>query len=109
MLLIEHKWNIVPYTRKSALCPESTIHPTRYIEDIDVEESESYNEEAKHAVKRVTELTEFHMLRNGKLDGGQNDENMVEAGDVVAYNRSEDDKRKGIIFTKVKGKEGAII
>ena len=97
LLLIEHKWNIVLYTRKSILSPESALHPTGFIEDIDIEGSDSFQKAAKLVVGRVTELIEVEMLRNRKLDGGQNDKKMVEIGDIISYNKSEDDK-KGVLY-----------
>ena len=77
------------------------------MEDVDIEGSSCYDEASKHVVKRVSELIEVKMLKNGKLNGGQNDANMIEVGDIIAFNRSEDDRRQGIIFAKVDSKEGS--
>ena len=64
LLLIEHKWNVVPYTRKLLLCPEAAVHPTRYVEDVNIEGSSCYDEASKHVVKRVSELIDVEMLKN---------------------------------------------
>ena len=58
-------------------------------------------------MKRVCELIEIELLKNGKLNGGQSDKSLVEPGDIIAFNKSEDDKKQGIIFAKVDSKEGS--
>ena len=63
LLLIEHKWNINPYSRKSFLCPESVVHPTGYVEDIDAEDCNDMQEAAKKVKGRVADIIETKMLK----------------------------------------------
>ena len=64
-------------------------------------------EAEKKVVGRVADIIETQMLKNKKLDSGTTDEKMVKTGDIVYYYKNEDNKKSGIVFARVKEKQGS--
>ena len=48
-----------------------------------------------------------HNFEEKKLDSGTTDDNMIKAGDIVCYYKNGDNKNGGIVFGRVKEKQGS--
>ena len=83
------------------------MHPTGYVEDMDAEDCNDMQEAAKKVIGRVADIIETQMLKNKKLDSGTTDENMAKTCDLVYYYKNEDNRRSGIVFGRIKEKQGS--
>ena len=107
LLAICAKWNSFPYTSKSNLCPASFLHPHSVIQDIMLDsDSKAITQIMSEVMEEITEHIYEGIITVAGLDKGPQDNN-IEEGHFVAWNKSEDLLCKGLLFGRVEKQKGS--
>ena len=95
------KLNNYPYSRKTLLSPSSFINPFSVIHDISMDvDKKSMTDTLKMIMDEVTNKIFERITSNSGLEKGP-EVRQVSVGDTVAWNKSEDEVSKGLLFGRV--------
>ena len=95
------KWNSYPYSNRSLLSPSSFINPYSVIHDISIDlDKESITEVLKMIMSEVTKQVFERITTNSGLEKGP-EGRQVNVGEIVAWNKTEDNISKGLLFGRI--------